>query len=167
MYVNKSGGNETSSRRHEGRQLRCRGGAAYSAPRPPGTMLVSRCLTGTSSTSPSATLGSISASAGSRHISSAGNVQPPSSPGGAVRRRCSPRHPETRAPAPCPTSASPAVGCWRRIPYPLAPIRTLSAAWIAYPLALAVGLFLHPIDDPQRKITAVSDQRGLGDTALP
>jgi hypothetical protein len=37
-------------------------------------------------------------------------VQPRSSASGALRRRCSPQHPETRTPTPRATSISPAVG---------------------------------------------------------
>ena len=50
MYVNKSGGNETISRRREGRRLHYRGAATSSAARAdrlPGTMISGRCPTGT------------------------------------------------------------------------------------------------------------------------
>jgi len=100
MYANKSGGNETISRRREGRRLRCRGAATYSAPRadrPPGTMPPSRYRTGIASDSPSLTSSLTDALPGSRHISLQETVQRFSATGGALHCRCLPKRAATRA----------------------------------------------------------------------
>ena len=60
------------------------------AARPPGTILPSRCRTGTSSNSPSPTSSLISASPGNRRLSQE-TVQPLSSRGSALQRRRSPQ----------------------------------------------------------------------------
>jgi hypothetical protein len=114
------------------------------AARPPGTRHPSRCRTGISSNSPTRTSSSISALCGSRRLSQ-GTVQPLSSAGVTLPRRCTRQHLGPRAPAPLRRPSAPQLGVDspphpRKLPSAGQPGRS---GWLGFPIRKR-GLYPEP-----------------------